>query len=414
MKYRWLLILLIIPQLLLAQIDAKYAEGAIPMENGRVSFKKELKVPHLTQDQIFDTVLEWANRRYYTDLSRVAYANKEEGQIAVVAEEYMVFKSTLLALDRALAKYRVAVTVNGSNCEVEFYAFRYDYNTASQKEPEVFMAEEIITDEYALNKKKTKLNRSFGKFRTKTIDLVDELTKEIAVALQVAKPEEDPKDRVVETDGVINIVPEGSTEVAPPTKTEAAPATPVAVPVASIPSTPAQAVAAGEIEGYRSITPDRIPGNIIKMLAEDWMLVTAGNDEGFNMMTASWGGLAHIFNKPTALCFINPARHTYKFMEKGDTYTFTFYTEAYRDALNYCGTHSGANVDKVKEAGLTPISTPSGAKAFKEAWLIIECKKLYAQPINADLIRDDAIRAEYVDKAANKMYIGEIVGVWMK
>ena len=83
------------------------------------------------------------------------------------------------------------------------------------------------------------------------------------------------------------------------------------------------------------------------------MLITAGNDQQFNPMTASWGGLGNLYNKPVTFCFINPARYTYDIMDKGDTYTLTFYTETYREALNYCGHNSGKDKDKVKAVSYT-------------------------------------------------------------
>ena len=82
------------------------------------------------------------------------------------------------------------------------------------------------------------------------------------------------------------------------------------------------------------------------------------------MMTASWGGLGHLYNKPVAFCFINPTRHTVRYMETHDTYTLSFYTETYREALNYCGSHSGRNEDKVQGSGLTPLTTPSGQQSL--------------------------------------------------
>ena len=149
------------------------------------------------------------------------------------------------------------------------------------------------------------------------------------------------------------------------------------------------------------------------MLSENWMLITAGNDNQFNMMTASWGGLGHVYNKPVAFCYINPTRHTFRLMENHDTYTLSFYTETYRDALQYCGSHSGQNEDKVKGSGLTPITTPSGSKAFSEAWMIIECRKLVAQPFTPEAIYNSADKAKW-GKDLHKMYIGEILNVWVK
>jgi hypothetical protein len=42
---------------------------------------------------------------------------------------------------------------------------------------------------------------------------------------------------------------------------------------------------------YRIIKPEEIEDNVFKLIGAEWMLVTAGKKESFNMMTASWGGL---------------------------------------------------------------------------------------------------------------------------
>ena len=154
-------------------------------------------------------------------------------------------------------------------------------------------------------------------------------------------------------------------------------------------------------------------GNIYKMLSENWMLICGGNQDKFNMMTASWGGLGHVYNKPAAFCFINPTRYTFQLMESNDTYTLCFFTEAYRETLNYCGTHSGKEVDKVKESGLTPIFTPSKSVAFSEAWMIIECKKMVSQQFSKESIFDSEAKEKWGENL-HKMYIGEIIHVWVK
>jgi flavin reductase (DIM6/NTAB) family NADH-FMN oxidoreductase RutF len=168
------------------------------------------------------------------------------------------------------------------------------------------------------------------------------------------------------------------------------------------------------MSGYKRISAEKIPGNIIRQLSEDWMLVTAGDKTKFNMMTAGWGGLGVLFGKSVAFCFINPLHYTYQLMEKGDRYTFSFYTEAYRDALKYCGSTSGRDIDKVKGSGLTPVTTPNGAQSFGEAWLIIECKKLVSQSLTPESLCDEKVKEEWAGKQLSKMFIGEITGVWMK
>ena len=76
--------------------------------------------------------------------------------------------------------------------------------------------------------------------------------------------------------------------------------------------------------------------------------------------------------------------------------------------------HIAKDKNKVKEAGLTPITTPSGSKAFSEAWMIIECRKMVSQTINIDGISDPELRKQWAGKAMHKMFIGEILNVWVK
>ena len=54
------------------------------------------------------------------------------------------------------------------------------------------------------------------------------------------------------------------------------------------------------------------------------MLVTAGSKEHFNTMTASWGGIGWLWNKPVVFVFIRSERYTYEFMEENEYFTLSF------------------------------------------------------------------------------------------
>lgn len=401
-----LFILLFIPSMLFSQVEGKYLTGAVPEIDGKVIFTQVINAPGLSQDQVFDTIHKWAQSRFVTNKEqkgRVLYTNKEKGEIACSGEEYITFTKTALSLDRSMTNYRITIVCSPGKCEMDVTSIRYSYNVSYQKEPEKYLAEEWITDKFALNGDQTKLARGTGKFRSKTIDLIDELFASAQTAFG-------NNATTAQTATAKESIP----------ATKLTPATPVAqatTPAATLtPATPvATATAASPaLQGYKQITPDKIPGNIIKMLTEDWMLITAGNDQQFNMMTAGWGGLGSMFGKPVAFCFIAPTRYTCQLMEKNDTYTLTFYTEAYRDALKLCGSKSGKEVDKVKATGLTPITTPSGSKAFSEAWLIIECRKTVSQSITPEAICNEKLKEEWAEKQLYKMFIGEIINVWVK
>lgn len=158
------------------------------------------------------------------------------------------------------------------------------------------------------------------------------------------------------------------------------------------------------------IAPTAIRDNPFQLIGRDWMLVTAGTAESFNTMTASWGGLGHLWNRDVAFCFVRPQRHTYGFMEAAGHYTLSFYAETHRAALDYCGSHSGRDGDKAAAAGLTLVSDETGAVYFAEARLVLVCRKLYGGDIVRSAFTDPALPAEVYPKGDfHRMYVGEIV-----
>lgn len=171
-----------------------------------------------------------------------------------------------------------------------------------------------------------------------------------------------------------------------------------------------------KMTGYKPIDIRGLQDNMIKLVADDWMLVTSGEKTHFNTMTASWGGFGNLWNVPVSFIFIKPQRYTYQFIEKNQTYTLAIFDhEKYKEALNICGTKSGRDCDKVKLAGLTPIVTPSGMVSFSEARIIIECRVIYSDLLDSTGITKKEAQGWYKKSDEyHKMYAGEIIGVWVK
>lgn len=167
-------------------------------------------------------------------------------------------------------------------------------------------------------------------------------------------------------------------------------------------------------EKFKSISPEKISENTFKLIGKDWMLITAGNIDKFNTMTASWGGLGVLWNKNIAICFIRPQRYTYEFMEKADVFTLSFFDEKYRAALQLCGSKSGRDIDKAKAAGITPVTGDSGSIYFEEAKLVLECRKIYYQDINPEYFLDKGIQKNYPARDYHRMYVGEIINCLAK
>ncbi len=165
---------------------------------------------------------------------------------------------------------------------------------------------------------------------------------------------------------------------------------------------------------FTEITPYEIDGNMIDKIDNEWMLVTAGNGEKVNTMTASWGGVGVLWNLPVAFVFIRPQRYTFEFTEAEDTMTLSFFGDGCRDALKLCGTVSGRDCDKIKEAGLT-LRESHGMPCFEEATLTLFCRKRYADFLNADSFIDKSLIAKnYPKNDFHKVYVCEIIAAEVK
>lgn len=169
------------------------------------------------------------------------------------------------------------------------------------------------------------------------------------------------------------------------------------------------------MNNFTAIAPEAIGNNMIGLIGDRWMLVTAGTREHFNTMTASWGGVGFLWGKPVAFCFVRPNRYTYEFIERGSSFTLSFFGTDRKKTLSYLGSASGRNVDKIAESGLVPLATENGNVTFEEAELVLECRKLYAQDLNEQNFTDPSIPERWYGKEPlHKMYIAEIVKVWIK
>jgi flavin reductase (DIM6/NTAB) family NADH-FMN oxidoreductase RutF len=143
-----------------------------------------------------------------------------------------------------------------------------------------------------------------------------------------------------------------------------------------------------------------------------WFLLTAGNRDHYNTMAVAWGSIGGMWNMPFVQVVVRPSRYTFEFINKYDTFTLCTFPEKYREAVNFLGTRSGRDSDKIKESGLTIIhSTKVEAPAFKEADLILECKKIYWQDMDPEHFLDDRIQKNYPDQDYHRIFFGRILKV---
>lgn len=165
---------------------------------------------------------------------------------------------------------------------------------------------------------------------------------------------------------------------------------------------------------FQELSIDRLSFNPFTKIGKEWMLITAGDEQKFNTMTASWGGMGIMWNKKIATVYIRPQRYTREFVDANDLFTISFYGEEYRSVLDICGSRSGRDCDKVSEAGLTPFLI-DGTMAFTEAEMVLVCKKQYRQEMKSEnFIEKENDEMYYPNKDYHIMYMAEIVKVLVK
>ncbi|MDP2790292.1 MAG: flavin reductase family protein [Rectinemataceae bacterium] len=175
-------------------------------------------------------------------------------------------------------------------------------------------------------------------------------------------------------------------------------------------------------------------------IADRWMLVTAGSMDSWNTMTASWGGFGHLWNRDVAFVFVRPTRHTFGFMEKSGSFSLSFFDEDWRGALATCGRVSGRDCDKAALTGLVPepfgyaksaeaTTTATAAAAgtvpgavpgagavsvvgFRQARIVLACRKLHAQDLDPACFVDPAIAENYKARDWHRLYVASIEAAW--
>lgn len=123
-------------------------------------------------------------------------------------------------------------------------------------------------------------------------------------------------------------------------------------------------------------------------------MVSCGNELNSNITTIAWTGIINS-EPPLVYVSIRPTRHSYSIIKELKEFVINIPDEKLVFEADFCGTKSGKEIDKFKEAKLT---------------------KQKAKIVNVPLIKECPINIECKVKEIKKlgshdMFIGEIVAV---
>lgn len=165
------------------------------------------------------------------------------------------------------------------------------------------------------------------------------------------------------------------------------------------------------------VDPKTLSLDVWNIFQEKNALLTAGNREACNTMTVSWCQVGQLWNLPVCTVYVRPERYTYGFIDAADYFTVSVLpVEHKKSTMVYCGTKSGRDVDKIKACGLTLAYGAGDAPFFEEAELVLVCKKLYAQDMDAACVKDEAAILPFYGEHGgwHRCYTGQILEAYVK
>lgn len=139
---------------------------------------------------------------------------------------------------------------------------------------------------------------------------------------------------------------------------------------------------------------------------------TVGDMNKANTMTISWGSVGYMWNRPVFIAMIRTTRYSSEFIDFGKNFTISIpYDQSMKEALKICGTISGRDANKEKEANIKfikskKIETPviEGCNRY------FECKIVLKQQMDFDNLDKEIIKSTYKEgDAKHVLFFGEIV-----
>lgn len=317
--------------------DAKYLVGAVPEVNGKVVFSKEYQIPGMSQEEVFDRVANWMEGRLALNKnnSRVVLKDKEKGQLVGLSDEWIVFSSTALSLDRTRILYQLFVECQAESCRLEVNKINYIYREGKER----YSAEEWVVDKYALNKDKTKLVRGLAKWRRKTVDLMDSLCLELADALSAVRPtpealaaaeaaaaeEQKKEEKSVATSGTMVINQRNRVEMSGGNAAANATAAANAAANTTAAANATSAVVSNAPAAANAPAATNAPAAALNP-SEGRLVIVIGSDPfNMTMMTANAGGSLGTYQGKQVIFTILSPDQPYDQMERAESYEVRFY-----------------------------------------------------------------------------------------
>ncbi len=163
---------------------------------------------------------------------------------------------------------------------------------------------------------------------------------------------------------------------------------------------------------FKKVELTELTLNPFGAIGDDWMLVTAGDADKANTMTASWGGLGVLWGQQVAFVFIRPQRYTKEFMDVKGCFSLSFF-DGYKKEMSLLGSVSGRDRDKIAEAGLT-LTMIDNVPTFAEARVVLLLDTVYTDEIKPGNFMAAALDEKwYPNHDYHTVYVAKVRGAYI-
>ncbi|MBE7024000.1 MAG: flavin reductase family protein [Ruminococcaceae bacterium] len=146
-----------------------------------------------------------------------------------------------------------------------------------------------------------------------------------------------------------------------------------------------------------------------EILPKGAFLTTKDGDK-INTMTIGWGSFGFEWGMPVAEVMIRESRFSKLAADKNLEFTLTFpYDSSMKEALAFCGSKSGRDVDKIKECNIPILpgkKTATPVVACKG--LVFECKVVARTEMKDALTSSDILNKWYKNGDLHTFYYASI------
>ena len=129
------------------------------------------------------------------------------------------------------------------------------------------------------------------------------------------------------------------------------------------------------------------------------VMVSCGTMEEANIITVAWCGILNTI-PPKTYISVRPSRHSHAIIRERSEFVLNLTPASLVRAADYCGTYTGAKVDKFKKCSLTKVQVEEvAAPLIDEAPLSLCCRVTDVVPLGShDMFMADIV-AVYADEA---------------